>query len=257
MLEWLLRLVGYLSLFAAVCYLVYLFLPVEEGGLRSRIDAWVEGLFSGDFKPFASFAAPRARIEQRTPAEQGAAMALVEGYDADHAARIAATARLLGEAAGLDAEALEALVEAAHLHDVGEEDFAEILSKPGPLSVEERDRLGAHPLIGEAIARTQAHQPDAAWWVRWHHERFDGTGYPDGLVGDEIPLPARILAVADAFEAITHARPYRQALDPQDALTELRNLAGLHYDPHLIALFTDKVFPALVEPRKAEDLGVH
>ncbi|MNY55743.1 Cyclic di-GMP phosphodiesterase response regulator RpfG [compost metagenome] len=103
------------------------------------------------------------------------------------------------------------------------------------------------------MARAIADEPDTAWWVRWHHERFDGTGYPDGLVGDEIPLPARILAVADAFEAITHARPYRQALDPQDALTELRGLAGLHYDPRLIALFTDKVFPALTEGRQATE----
>ncbi|HEY9900390.1 MAG TPA: HD domain-containing phosphohydrolase [Pantanalinema sp.] len=252
MLEWLLRVVGYLSLFAAVCYLVYLFLPVEEGGLRSRIDAWASRLLSGDF---ASFAVPRARIVRRTPAEQGAAMALVEGYDADHAARIATTARLLGEAAGLDAEALAALAEAAYLHDVGEADFAEILAKTAPLSVEERDRLGSHPIVGEGVARAIADEPDTAWWVRWHHERFDGTGYPDGLVGDEIPLPARILAVADAFEAITHARPYRQALDPQDALTELRNLAGLHYDPRLIALFTDKVFPALAEGQQVSEVG--
>lgn len=252
MLEWLLRVVGYLSLFAAVCYLIYLFLPIEEGGLRSRIDAWAARLLAGEFP---SFPAPRAKVPQRTPAEQGVAMAILEGYDADHALRIATTARLLGEAAGLDAEALAALVEAAHLHDIGEADFAEILSKPGPLSVAERDRLASHPVVGEELARTQAFEPNAPLWVRWHHERFDGTGYPDGLVGDEIPLPARILAVADAFEAITHARPYRQALDPQDALTELRSLAGMHYDPRLIALFTDKVFPVLAEGQKVSEVG--
>jgi len=159
----------------------------------------------------------------------------------------------LGRAAGLSGGDLETLVEAAYLHDTGEEGFADLLAKAGPLSVEERSRLEEHPLLGEEIALRYAEHPDASWWVRWYHERYDGTGYPDGLAGDEIPLPARILAVVDTYEALTHTRPYRQAWEPQDALTELRGLAGIHFDPRLVDLFTDHVFPVLSEREAPEE----
>ncbi|HEY9856424.1 MAG TPA: HD domain-containing phosphohydrolase [Stenomitos sp.] len=246
--ELLLRVIGYLSLLAAISYLYYLFGPPIPGLDWSR----VRGLFSsaGARAREAAQAAkvpklPKLRTRPHSSPERGAAISLIEGYDEHHAERMARSARLLGRAAGLSGDDLETLVEAAYLHDTGEEGFAELLAKPRPLSVEEWMRLEEHPLLGEEIALRHAEYPDASWWVRWYHERYDGTGYPDGLAGDEIPLPARILAVVDTYEALTHARPYRQAWEPQDALTELRSLAGIHFDPRLVALFTDQVFPVL------------
>lgn len=245
--ELLLRVIGYLSLLAAILYLYYLFGPPLPGLDGSRL----RGLFSsaGERARAAARTAklPRLRTYPRTSSERGAAMSLLEGYDDLHAERMARGARLLGRAAGLGGAELETLVEAAYLHDAGEEGFAELLAKPGPLSVEERSRLEEHPLLGEEVALQVGEDPDASWWVRWYHERYDGTGYPDGLAGDEIPLPARILAVVDTYEALTHARPYRQAWEPQDALGEIRGLAGIHFDPRLVGLFTDHVFPVLFE----------
>lgn len=248
--ELLLRVIGYLSLLGAILYLFYLFGPPIPGLDWARVRGIV--LSAGKRAREAARVAktaklPRLRSRPHSSAERGAAMSLLEGYDEGHAERMARSAQRLGEAAGLPAEDLAALVEAAYLHDAGEEGFADLLAKPGPLSVEERSRLEEHPLLGEEIALRHAEHPDASWWVRWYHERYDGTGYPDGLAGDEIPLPARILAVVDTYEALTHARPYRQAWEPQDALTEIRGLAGIHFDPRLVALFTDHVFPVLSE----------
>lgn len=251
--ELLLRVIGYLSLFGAILYLYYLFGPPIRGLDWPRL--------RGAFLSAAKRARETARVARSTKlprlrtssAERGAAMSLLERYDAGHAERMARGARLLGEAAGLSGEDLATLVEAAYLHDTGEEDFAGLLAKAGPLSIEERSRLEEHPLLGEELALRLAERPDASWWVRWHHEQYDGTGYPDGLAGDEIPLPARILAVVDTYEALTHGRPYRQAWEPQDALTELRSLAGIHYDPRLVDLFTDHVFPALEAASTPDD----
>ncbi len=248
--ELLLRVIGYLSLLGALIYLYYLFGPPLPGLDWARVRGLVmrAGSRAREAAQVAKTAKlPRLRTRPGTSAERGAAMSLVEGYDAGHAERMARSARLLGAAAGLAGEDLETLVEAAYLHDAGEEAFAALLAKPGPLSLEERSRLEEHPLLGEELALQVAENADASWWVRWYHERYDGTGYPDGLAGDEIPLPARILAVVDTYEALTHGRPYRQAWEPQDALTEIRGLAGIHFDPRLVALFTDQVFPVLSE----------
>lgn len=237
--ELLLRVIGYLFLLGAVLYLLYLFAPASV----------VNPLRAGLARFWTLGTNVRTRpVRRRSPsaADRGREMALAEGYDELHAERIATCARLLAEAIGLSPEVVAGLVEAAYLHDLGMADLAVALAKPAPLSPEERSHLRAHPIEGERLALDLAKHPDTPWWVRWHHERLDGSGYPDGLLGDEIPLPARILSIADAFEALTHRRPYRQALDAQDALAELRGLAGLHYDPWLIGVFTDQVFPRLV-----------
>ncbi|MBM3266493.1 MAG: HD domain-containing protein [Candidatus Sericytochromatia bacterium] len=180
------------------------------------------------------------------PVAIGRHASCAEGYDEAHAARVADLARRLGGAAGLSPDVLAGLYEAGHLHDAGIEDWDVDLAFPGQLTADLRARLPEHVARGERLAREIAPDPQVACWVRWHHERYDGSGYPDGLVGDQIPLPAQILGLADTFEALTHRRPYREALDPQDALAELQRLAGIHFDPDLVHLFVRDVYPDIL-----------
>jgi cyclic di-GMP phosphodiesterase len=126
------------------------------------------------------------------------------------------------------------------LHDVGKIGVPDrILLKRGPLDDEERDQMERHTTIGESLL---AHVPllhgEGLGVVRSHHERWDGTGYPDGLTEDEIPLGARIFAVADALDAMTNDRPYRDKMPWEDALRELRGCAGTHFDPAVIDALT-------------------
>lgn len=238
--ELMLRVIGYLSLLAAILYLVYLFAPVDWSRLRFRMPGLPElpGLPS-----FPGRLPAQAQLD--LPA-WGRYMSDLEVYDSEHAARIAHLARRLGQAASLPPETLASLEQAGYLHDLGEEDLVSTLSKPAPLTPAERDALREHPLIGERTAQEIGASREAAFWVRWHHERVDGTGYPDGLMGEAIPLPARVLAIADAYEAITHRRPYREALEPDEALAELQRLAGMAYDSWLVAVFAEQVYPELL-----------
>jgi HD-GYP domain-containing protein (c-di-GMP phosphodiesterase class II) len=128
------------------------------------------------------------------------------------------------------------------LHDIGKVGIPEaILTKSGPLSPAEWDVMRTHPTIGAQIVAPIRFLGDAASVVRHHHERFDGTGYPDGLAGDDIPLPARIFAIADSFDAMTSDRPYRSALVLDRALAEIRDGAGTQFDPDVVEVFVDLV----------------
>jgi HD-GYP domain-containing protein (c-di-GMP phosphodiesterase class II) len=109
-----------------------------------------------------------------------------------------------------------------------------ILNKPGPLSAEERPAIERHPLIGEGILSPLEFLADAIPLVRGAHERWDGTGYPDGLAGEQIPLGARILFACDAYEAMLTTRPYRGALTREQAVGELRRVAGSQLDPAVV-----------------------
>jgi HD-GYP domain-containing protein (c-di-GMP phosphodiesterase class II) len=111
------------------------------------------------------------------------------------------------------------------------------LKKPGALSEQERQELEQHPAVGaEIVSRLEAYRPSIDT-IRHHHERWDGTGYPDGLKGERIPLGARIIAVADAFDAMTSDRVYRAALSTDEALAELRKGRGTQFDPQIVDLF--------------------
>jgi putative two-component system response regulator len=129
------------------------------------------------------------------------------------------------------------------LHDIGKVAIPDaILRKPGPLSDEEREQMQQHTMIGEQILNRLALQEPgvsffrmAAEIARWHHESFDGTGYPDGLRGTTIPLAARIVKVADVFDALTSARVYKQACDPSTALTRMTGAEVDSFDPQVIA----------------------
>jgi len=159
----------------------------------------------------------------------------------DHSENVAAYAVALGQAAGLDRDRVVALRRAAMLHDVGKIAVrSEILEKPARLTVEEFDEIRHHSIVG-GIMLAHAGLREESTWVRHHHERVDGRGYPDGLSGDDLPLEARILFVADAFEAMTSDRPYRAGMDADDALVELRACAGTQFDPRLVELFAELV----------------
>jgi two-component system, cell cycle response regulator len=127
---------------------------------------------------------------------------------------------------------------AARLHDIGKTAIpAAILDKPGPLDEREWDLMRLHPLIGERIAMAAPVLAGAAPLIRSSHEWINGGGYPDGLTGEDIPLGARIIAVCDAFDAMTSERCYRQATSPQEALDELRRSAGSQFDPEVVLVF--------------------
>jgi HD-GYP domain-containing protein (c-di-GMP phosphodiesterase class II) len=127
---------------------------------------------------------------------------------------------------------------AALLHDVGKLAIpADILRKPNPLTAEERALIRRHPEIGEAVLTPFIHAADVLAGVRGHHERFDGTGYPDGLRGRAIPFVARVVAVADAFDAMTTPRPYHAALSVAEAVDVLRREALHQFDPALVDRF--------------------
>jgi diguanylate cyclase (GGDEF)-like protein len=163
-----------------------------------------------------------------------------------HHRQVAALAAATGRELGCDAETLDVLVRAAELHDLGKVAVPdEILRKPGPLSAPEWELVRQHTLVGERIlAAAPALRPVAAL-VRASHERWDGGGYPDGLAGEEIALGARILAVCDAFDAITSDRPYRPARDAREAMRELERAAGRQFDPVVVA--------ALARARRVSD----
>ena len=155
-----------------------------------------------------------------------------------HCERLAGLTARLGLEVGLAPDALEALAYGSLLHDVGKIGIPEaILTKPGALTEEEWTVMRRHPEIGERICLPLQLATSFAPIIRHHHERWDGRGYPDGLAGDDIPFGARIVALADAFDAMTHARPYRGAMSVERAVDEIRNLAGRQFDPGLTPLF--------------------
>ena len=160
-------------------------------------------------------------------------------YTSGHSVRVAEYARQIARDLGLHPKHVDQVGTAALLHDVGKihEDFAPLLRKAGRLTPEERMLMQAHPVrsadlagtIGEFRGRVQTD-------IRNHHENYDGTGYPDRLVGEAIPIGARIIMIADTIDAMTSDRPYRKALTLQVALEELAKHAGRQFDPKLVAL---------------------
>jgi HD-GYP domain-containing protein (c-di-GMP phosphodiesterase class II) len=133
---------------------------------------------------------------------------------------------------------VEQIRQAAELHDVGKVAIPDaILDKPGRLNDDEWAFIRRHTLIGERILAAAPALRSVATLVRSSHENFDGSGYPDGLVGSEIPLGSRIISVCDAFHAMTTDRPYRQAMSQSDAIAELRRCAGQQFDPAVVEQF--------------------
>ena len=154
----------------------------------------------------------------------------------DHEGWVSLFARGIVEQLALPPHVGRAVKQAVRLHDIGMRLLpAELLSKPGQLTPYEFEVVQRHARLSEQIARQVATHHDIAVIIRAHHERLDGTGYPDGLSGRNIPLGARIIAVADAFDALTSSRPYRPARSWTAALEEIEDAAGAQHDPMLVA----------------------
>ena len=170
-----------------------------------------------------------------------------EGYAHPHAERIAALGSELAKLFGLGRADRASLRLAALAHDLGEMAMKrDYIRRAAPLTFEERLDLARHPVIGEQEAARAGADRGAQLLVRWHQEWWNGTGYPDALSREQIPLAARILRVADAYAALTDARPYRPALAEADARRHLAEWAGLEFDPQVVRAFlTLNNLPAL------------
>ena len=159
-------------------------------------------------------------------------------YTGGHTKRVQTYVLRLAEALGLDEKAKNALRLAAILHDIGKIGIDDaILRKGGKLTADEQAKMREHPRIGAKILDFVEEMRDVIPGVLHHHEWYDGSGYPDGLRDEQIPLPARIIAVADAFDALTTDRPYRKGSAPDEAFDLLEKDGGRHFDPSLLAIF--------------------
>ncbi|MEP6642022.1 MAG: HD-GYP domain-containing protein, partial [Gaiellales bacterium] len=167
----------------------------------------------------------------------------------EHSEGVSVLAELTAERLGLSEEEIIAAGLAAKLHDVGKDAIpGRVVSKPGSLDPAEQRAIERHTLIGERIIGAAPDMVPVAKLVRSSHERFDGSGYPDGLRGDEIPIGARVLAVCDAYDAMVTDRVYQNRVSPANALAELRRCAGTQFDPSVVeafcALQSDRLGPA-------------
>jgi len=159
-------------------------------------------------------------------------------YTRGHSERVGAASRRLALALGLPDPEAEIVARAGLLHDIGKIGVPEtVLRKAGPLTSEEWALMRRHPLIGAQIVAPFEFFTAGATVIRHHHERVDGSGYPDGLAGEAIPIGARIVAVADVYDALTSDRPYRQAMSGADARAFLRAQAGVGLDGEIVDAF--------------------
>ena len=169
-------------------------------------------------------------------------------FTSGHSMRVRSLVVRLARSLGFEARVRKQLSLAAKLHDIGKVGLPEgILNKPARLTVDEVERIREHPELGERILTPIIRDPAVLAAIRNHHERFDGEGYPDGLAGDRIPLLARVLAIADCFDAMISDRAYRKAMSPEAALGILADEAGSHFDPQLVLPFTMMIRTDLAE----------
>src|SRR5438034_3618282 len=160
---------------------------------------------------------------------------LKEGYAGEHTAAVSALALAIAKKLKLNAAERRCVELGALLHDVGKLSIPDrVLTKPAPLNELEWEAMRRHADLGERLLARILQQPDVLAAVRSHHERWDGRGYPDGKRGEEIPLAARIVAVADAFQAMIEPRPYRAPRTRDGALAEIELHSGLQFDPSCV-----------------------
>src|SRR5437016_844263 len=162
-----------------------------------------------------------------------AAIEARDPYTSGHSRRVADKARVIAKAIGLREKDIERIVAAALLHDVGKihEVFGPIISKPGRLTPEEQVIMRTHPVKSAELAGKVTELRDVVPLIRHHHENWDGTGYPDGIGGDAIPLGSRIIMFADTIDAMTTDRPYRAALGEAAVRGEMKKFRGSQFDP--------------------------
>jgi putative nucleotidyltransferase with HDIG domain len=186
-------------------------------------------------------AAANDRLERATVSFASALVATLDArdrYTAGHSAAVAIYSRDIATAMGLDEEQQRLVHLAGLVHDIGKVGLPPgLLEKPGPLTLDERRQMESHAVIGERILSNVDDYELVAEVVRHHHERVDGRGYPDGLAGDDIPLLSRIIAVADAYNAMTSDRPYRYAMPSRIARVRLLEAAETQFDTTVLAAF--------------------
>lgn len=171
-------------------------------------------------------------------------------YTKQHSQRVMEIAVIIARHMGCSPEQIDTLKVAGYLHDLGKLGVRDsVLLKPGPLTEEEFAQIKAHPVIGEEIIAPIGFLPEERALVRHHHERWDGKGYPDELRGEKIPFLARILTVADVFDALTSDRPYRPAMTVEQGASEILNARGTQFDPDVVAAF-EALLPILAEKVK-------
>jgi diguanylate cyclase (GGDEF)-like protein len=229
---------------------------------REAIDA-ARGLAAGDE---ALVAVLRDLERERTRASASArsvvqALAATlqarDGYTGDHSGEVRDLALAVGGRLGLDRQAMEDLSIVALLHDVGKIGIPdEVLHKDGPLNEADWELMREHPLIGERILASVPGLDRVARAVRHEHENWDGSGYPDGLAGEAIPLASRIVLACDAWHALVSDRPYRRALAADAAAAELRRCSGTQFDPHIVVALFDALADTGSERAGPADAGV-
>jgi len=183
----------------------------------------------------------QAAIQKNYSATSDALMLTIDvkdHYTKEHSSRVAKYALQIAKSIGLALNEQELLMEIALLHDIGKIGVREdVLNKSGPLTPEEWDEMKRHPVIGYQIVQPIEFLGQMRKSLLYHHERFDGKGYPEGLTGKDIPLGARILAIADSYDAMVTDRPYRKALSIEQAIAELKKGSGRQFDPVLVREF--------------------
>lgn len=203
----------------------------------------------------ASFQDQKASSEAELQEALETLVAIIDGkdsYTGGHSRRVAEYVRQVALRLGMDEQDVNVLTYGAFLHDIGKLEIdRRILTKPGPLSDEERRLIQKHPLFGVNLLRQVMAFESVMPMIKYHHERFDGTGYPEGLQGEAIPLPARIIALADSYDAMRSQRPYRDAMSHEDAFAEIKKHAGRQFDPELAGVFLETVANADEARREA------
>lgn len=180
----------------------------------------------------------KERTEREAYLQLASAADRFEQYANPHAARVAAIADALAAAFHMAPQDRQSLRTAALMHDLGEVAMErDYIQRAGALTEEERGDLARHPVIGEQEAARASADRAVQLLVRWHHEWWDGSGYPDALRQNEIPLAARILRVADSYAALTDARPFRPAMTEEEARDELSKGAAIEFDPSVVNVF--------------------
>jgi putative nucleotidyltransferase with HDIG domain len=214
-------------------YLAQVF-NVMTAGLQEKTQALEETYF-------AAIEALARAIDARDP------------YTYGHSARVAAFSLEIADELGFPAEKREGLRRAALLHDIGKIGIEDhILRKAGALNYVETEKMQEHPVIGHQMLKDVAFLHSTLTGIRHHHERWDGGGYPDALVGETIPMQVRILSVADVFDALTSDRPYRDAMPPAEAMAFITREAGRQFDPAVVTAFAARanvIFALLIRLR--------
>lgn len=236
---------AYVTLSISILFSLHVFLDWPDNYMEQAnqsgelVSFWVVGLVAGWlFEREKSLLKDLVRANEETLLGLVAALDMKEHNTQRHSQRVRQNTLLLAERYGLDETRKKVIGFGALLHDVGKIAVPDaILLKPAQLTDDELKVMRKHPAVGYGIVSQIGFLREAADIVHSHHERFDGSGYPQGLKGEVIPLGARLFAVVDVYDALTSTRPYRTPLSHADALVEIRKESGRHFDPKVVETF--------------------